>query len=460
MCFLTYGSLDGSVVLLNISPYVPNQIALAVVTGLMSAALFGYSVTHRYSAFWSSFEIKAACILDGLIALFMACFIMVGYATPLAQPVIHLFSEAAILATFSIICLHVSGIGQRKQGALEVVVSRPKISLMFKLSPYVMGAGLAVSAVVAFVDPFPMNNIHTDASLSNFVYRAAYLIPGAIFTSMIFLAYSATFISAVRRYGFDEPSGYVARVGWYVPATFTLVALAALHSTITYLQAFNVAVLSKDSPVFWILMATDIMLYAAMCVTWLKALAVEYSKSPSQREMENSMEYRFLRLHLQQCLDKIGEEALGYTMQLELADKISSTLGFEHWRKAQTRSLINSLALANGVGIYEPEIMRQKMKLLYNKQQELVKSSLLAEDSRSKSTLQEDHLSESIPVSLGVVRSDEEMNDLCEEHQVALIVAADWGLYDDSSNQLIMEGGIVNTEVRAAYRLHKAEGNT
>lgn len=446
-------------VLLNISPYVPNQIALAAITGLMSVTLFGYAMTHRYSAFWSSFEIKAACVLDGVIALFMACFIMVGYATPLAQPVIYLFSEAAVLATFSIICLHVSGVGQRKQGALEAVVSRPKIALVFKLSPYIMGAGLAISGVVAFVDPFPMNNIHAEASLSNFVYRAAYLIPGTIFTSMIFLAYSATFISAVRRYGFHEPSGYVIRVGWYVPATFTLVALAALHSTITYLQTFNVAVLSKDSSVFWSLMATDIMLYIAMCVTWLKALAVEYAKSPSQREMENSMEYRFLRLHLQQCLDKIGEDALGYTAQLELADKISTTLGFEHWRKAQTRSLVNSLALANGVGIFEPEVMRQKMKLLYSKQRELIDSSLLGGDSRGKATLQEDHLSESIPVSLSVVGSGQGLNNLCEEHQVAMIVAADWGLCDAPGSQLIMEGDVVNNEVSAAYRRHKPDGD-
>lgn len=453
-------NLDNVLVLLNISPYIPNQVILAAANAAVALGLLGYALMHKSSAFWNSREIQAACLLTGGMALFMTCFILVGYVSPLTQPLINVFSEAGIVASFSIVCIHVSGWGEGRAPALSVLSERPVVRKVFQSAPFVMGTGLLVSLVIAIVAPFPMNTIYTEATFANFLYREAYLTPETFFTAMLVAAYFAELIT-LSRYGVRELSGHIGRLAWQFGGVLAWFGLCVVHWTVSYLQAYHIGTLQAGGKVFWSLIGLDIFLYGMMGICWLLALTIDYFKSIAQMQIETSREYRLIRLQLQECLGRIKEEVSSYREEVLLAEEICGALGFDYWRKRQTQALVNSLALARGSGIFEPRMMQHKLETLFDKRERLLNSPVMEEDSRGKLTLDEDYFSSLIPDCLELAQAEDlptAIRGRGAEQQVAVVVGADWGLFDSEQNEAITTGIGLDSGIRAAYR--DCEGGT
>lgn len=433
-------------VVLNISPYLPNQIILAATCFVVSTFLFVYAVFDRSSVFWFSTMIRLAAILNLVMWVFMAAFIAAGLTSPLVQPYLNLFSEAAIIAAFSVVCLQVCGKGLQKGGSLELVVSRRWLTSIFKTAPWVLGAGLLVSAVMAFYNPFPMTGVWIDLPMSALIYREAYLTPEAFYTLLLSLAYSTTLVQHIRSR--HEDREYRTILFWLTGGSLAWFGLCCVHWTFSYLQVRQLNLLANPG-VFWPLVVFDIMLYFAMGLCWIAGLNLQYRESPTQKYMDDFEEYRLIRLHLREYLSNLKERKHPWEDVEQAALRTAERLGLQDFQHRCGRAFLESCYLANH------GVSRQKMGILYNKYCSVAKGPQLYQNCRSKDSVKEDSLPPVLPVVLSLFEGPSgEMVDLRREpegYQVGAVVAADQGLLPPAQAEAILEGEAVCNSVLLAY---------
>lgn len=395
------------------------------------------------------------------MAVYLVGFIVAGFIAPDVQLFANLLIEALVIATYSIICLHIGGIAYRKGEPLGPVVSKPPIAKMFRIAPIVMYAGLAISLVIAIgltlLDrTFPMNSIDPKVSIYGFIYREAYLTPNLIVTACIFGAYFFAWFEQLRKGGRYQYPNYVGKLTWLVVGSFAGMSVCAIHWLVSYLQTFNVELIHARGSAFWTIIMLDNVMLVLMGLGWVKGITSSNYESAISKEMEQKETYRFVRLHLSECWQELEEHNPQVHEYLALSENMSSTLQLQYPQQQLARDTLQVLLLANGLGQIDPRITRQKLRTLYEVRDSLLHSDHSAEDGRGRNSLREDCFAEGVP-TMTLLYERQTPPDLRQEEegiQVAAAVAAHAGLLDAATTDALFHRGAVATSVLNGYTLH------
>lgn len=267
--------------LLNVSPYLPNQIFFALSCFAIFAAVRLWTLLKPQHPWDGPFRMLA--LVNLWMALTIALFTVSGLLDPLKrwQPTVHMLEEIGTMGAFSYLAWKVNDLlpGAATRGWLRVVL---------KAAPLVFAACWVAAATIGWRHPFPMTGLFVDLPPEAFAYRALLLAPGLFYTGLISVLFFRDYRLA-KTVGAD-PS-YVRRLGYFSLGSLSFFVSCADHTAWAYLQVHGPERLERTLAAPQVVV--EALLWMLMGLLWILGILAPYGRGRTDLDLEEHR--RFLR---------------------------------------------------------------------------------------------------------------------------------------------------------------------
>lgn len=276
------GSVSTPVVgLLNVSPYLPNQVAMAL-TGLAVFVAIRAWTYRRARSMWDG-PYRAAGLTGLWVFLTVSVFVFSGLYDPLKpwQPTLHMLEEIGTMGALTYLAFDVTR-------SIPVAANNPLLELLLKSSAVVFPACWVSALALGYSHPFPMTGLFHDLPPEAFIYRALLVVSCLLYAGLMTAVVLRSYLLA-RAEGADPP--YKRRLGFFVLGHMGLFSVAADQLAWAYLQSFAANhTLRLLAP--W-QVVTENALFCAIGVFWTLGIVSPHQHSPTDQGLDDHK--RFLR---------------------------------------------------------------------------------------------------------------------------------------------------------------------
>lgn len=276
--------------LLNVSPYLPNQVAMAL-TGLAVFAAIRAWTYRRARSMWDG-PYRAAALTGLWVFLTVSVFVLSGLYDPLKpwQPTLHMLEEIGTMGALTYLAFDVTR-------SIPGAANNPLLELLLKSSAVTFPACWISALALGYRHPFPMTGLFYDLPPEAFTYRALLVVPCLFYAGLMTAVVLRSYLLA-RTEGADPP--YTRRLGCFVLGHLGLFAVAADQLAWAYLQSFAANhVLRLLAP--WHV-AGENVLFCAIGVFWTLGIISPHRHSSTDQGLDHHK--RFLR-HLKDIRDDL-----------------------------------------------------------------------------------------------------------------------------------------------------------
>ncbi len=270
-----------SMVLLNVSSFLPNQI-------LMAIACLGVFATIRLWTYRSAPHMwvgpfKVVALVNLWMFLTVSIFVISGLYEPLRpwQPAVHMLEEIGTMGTFIYLAIKMVDL-------VPTVVNSLLLELLLKSSVVAFPACWVAALVLGYIYPFPMTGLLQALPPEAFAYRALLLSPGLFYTGMISALILRGYLLA-RTEGADPP--YRRRLGFFLLGSLAFFITCMDHLAWAYIQAFAPAASVRLLAPLQVV--AENVLWGLIALFWVLGIVSPYERSATDRALDDHK--RFLR---------------------------------------------------------------------------------------------------------------------------------------------------------------------
>lgn len=268
-------------ILLNVSPYLPNQVLMAL-TGLCVFVAVRVWTYRRARWMWDG-PYRAAALAGLWVFLTVSVFVFAGLYDPLKpwQTTVHMLEEIAAMAAFTSLAFDVA-----KRDPLAA--SNRLLRILLKSSAVTFPACWLSALALGYTRPFPMTGLLHDLPPEAFVYRALLIVPCLFYAGLTSAVVLKTYLLAKTERG-DAP--FRRRVGLFFLGSLALFFVAIDQLVLAYMQSFaSYQALRSLGP--WQVLAEN-ALFAASGMFWILGIVSLDEQSVTDQALKSHQ--RFLR---------------------------------------------------------------------------------------------------------------------------------------------------------------------
>ena len=217
-----------STILLNVSPYLPSQVFMAL-TGLCMFVAIRVWTYRRAKYMWDG-PYRAAALAALWVFLTVSVFIFSGLYGPLKpwQTTVHMLEEVASMSTFTYLAFDVTR-------AVPIAVNSRPLRLLLKSSAATFPVCWLSAFVIGYAHPFPMTGLLHALPPEAFTYRALLIAPCVFYAGLMSAVVLRSYLLAQTERA-DRP--YRRRLRLFVLGHLALFALYVDFLIWAYLQSF------------------------------------------------------------------------------------------------------------------------------------------------------------------------------------------------------------------------------
>lgn len=332
-----------NVALLNASEYPPNQIVHGSVGLFVFLALFVFG--RLRPSVWASYWIRVIAYFHLAFFLGMAFFKLSGTAAveqwllstfPVSsnfypfEPTAHMIEELATMGGFSY--LAVVYLRHRYPNVFE----RPLLSSVLQSAVPVYTLCWIVALYIGLFHPFPMTGLHTELNHSSVLYRTVILLPGIFYCSIFtFVFWEACRQRTVARSACRQALMAFGTLFWALACTVQL-AWAIIH-----------ALGSPATRDAWATpyVFSESILFVLFGLTWIAAALVSYRTSPTERNIQDYMNYLRRMRHLKTELANLYHQLPQWNLTKDRLQSAGTAFGLSHSEQQELLKLVQIASL-------------------------------------------------------------------------------------------------------------------
>ncbi len=215
-------------VLLNVSPYLPNQLFMAL-TGLGVFVAIRVWTLRTDKSMWHG-PYRAAALSALWVFMTVSVFIFSGVYRPLEpwQTTVHMLEEVAVMGTFIYLAFDVTR-------TVPIAVNSRPLKVLLKSSVVTFPIFWLSALALGYTHPFPMTGLLRDLPPEAFAYRALLIVPCLFYAGLMSAVVLRSYLLA-RTEKADPP--YKRRLGLFVLGHLALFSACVEQLTWAYLQSF------------------------------------------------------------------------------------------------------------------------------------------------------------------------------------------------------------------------------